>query len=132
MLLEHTAKLLCNTSKSPGYSILHAAIEDSDLESQKEQQFSMVRSLVESCPSRFHDSPILNSVVESGQTALHLASYHGDKNTVDVLISMGADMSLEKAIGYTPYMDTLWKGTFENVWKEHKQSFQILRAQDAA
>lgn len=131
MLLEHGANVFCNTSDSPGYSVLHAAIEDPDLERQKEQQFSMTRTLLESCPSRFRDSTILDSVDRLGQTALHLASYCGDKNTVDILISMGADTSLTNALGHTPYMAALWKGTFENVWKEHKESVRKLGAQVA-
>lgn len=59
MLLEHGANLSCNTSDSPGYTVLHAAIDSPDLEGQKEQQLSIMRTLLESCSSRFRDSIIL-------------------------------------------------------------------------
>lgn len=62
--------------------------------------------------------------------ALHLASYYGDKNTVDILISMGADMSLRNALGHTPYMAALWQGTFEDVWKSHNKTVRTVGAQD--
>ena len=54
----------------------------------------------------------INSYNNKGYTALMIATYHGHKNTVDSLLSLGANACLEDNRGNTALMAAIFRGEF--------------------
>jgi ankyrin repeat protein len=54
----------------------------------------------------------INSFNEKGYTALMIATYHGNKNSVNTLLQLGANACLEDNRGNTALMAAIFRGEF--------------------
>ena len=63
--------------------------------------------------TQFVDAGIpINSYNNKGYTALMIATYHGNKNTVNTLLQLGANACLEDNRGNTALMAAIFRGEF--------------------
>lgn len=110
LLLERGANLFCCRANGEGFNVLHRAVENPDLLLQGEQQFSLSRTLIESCPERFLPvkDELLQSVDSGGRTVMEAAIIRCDAPTVQLLVELGGtDLAKEIIPGMTPLVMAL-------------------------
>ncbi|KAF8533787.1 ankyrin repeat-containing domain protein [Trichophaea hybrida] len=110
-LLNRRVDLLLHGGDWKGASVLHYAVNRKQYQAYSMLQYLLSSDLEEDQPQRFpvlHDSVILDAADENHKnTALHIATLHGDYNGVFSLIMAGASTHLLNSRKNTPADEAL-------------------------
>ena len=104
-VLEKKASIVCQGIESRRNSVLHVAVESPDWTVVEEQQFSMVRLLIERFSSEPEIKEAINMANANGDTTLHFAALSGDFKAAQILLQNGANPNAVNSAGWTPYMN---------------------------
>jgi ankyrin repeat protein len=100
-----------STQTSSGQTQTHA--QKSQYNSLFAYYFAAARTDNIDVIKQFVDAGIpINSYNNKGYTALMIATYHGNKNTVNTLLKLGANACLEDNRGNTALMAAIFRGEF--------------------
>ncbi|KAK0709245.1 ankyrin repeat-containing domain protein [Lasiosphaeria miniovina] len=134
LLLERGASLFCCREQGEGFSVMHRAVQCPDVHLKGDQQFSLIRILVESCPDIF--LPVMDKLVRARdeklkQTALHLAIFHSDMPSFLTLLEFGqCDLAVQNAMGFTPLMMAEYKIHFREGQSDGLEAGLLRRGWD--
>ena len=99
-----------NDSQSP---VTEQSTAQSQYDSLLAYYFAAARTDDTAVITQFVDAGIpINSYNNKGYTALMIATYHGNKNTVNTLLQLGANACLEDNRGNTALMAAIFRGEF--------------------
>lgn len=130
LLLRRGANLFCCRRSGAGFNVLHRALQDPDVELKGDQQFSLVRILVESCADLF--LPVLDKLLGARDhllwTPLHLAVFKCDMPSVLTLLELGrCDLAAEDSRRFTPLMLALYSEHFAEARFENLEAIYARR-----
>ena len=115
LLLKRGANLFCCRQSGAGFNVLHCALQDADVQLKGDQQFSLVRILVESCSDII--LPVREKLLQGRDNAmwtpLHLAVFKCDMPSLLALLELGGcDLAAQDRMRFTPFMLTLYNEYF--------------------
>jgi hypothetical protein len=100
-------------ANEPQSAVTEQSTAQSQYDSILAYYFAAARTDDTAVITQFVDAGIpINSYNNKGYTALMIATYHGNKNTVNTLLQLGANACLEDNRGNTALMAAIFRGEF--------------------